>query len=287
METAIAEFIADLQLNGRSERTVKGHDLELLRLSRWLDAEGLNWRALNRKDLQRYTRLRADKGHSSRSNMLCTLRTFYRWAVEQEYVPLSPAVQFKTPKKPTPQPRALTMEQVRVLLAYLKKQEGRRARRDEVLMLTALYCGLRARELASLRWSELDMTEWVINIQLSKMGHGRSVTVHKALRPFLRRWREQQNLEADAPVFSLDGEPLRPARAGKIARRVKKATGLPLTTHVLRHTFATWALRRSGNLYAVSKSLGHKQLKQTEVYVSADVEDIRPAIDTLPDLAGW
>lgn len=287
MKAQIKEFLSDSRLSGRMVGTVKKHELELLRLSRWLEEEGLDWQVLTRKNLQRYTRLRSALGHSARSNMLTTLRTFYCWAVEQEYVSQSPAATFKTPKKPRPQPRALTMEQVRTLIDYLRSQTGRRARRDEALLLTALYSGLRANELAKLCWPKVDTTAGIINIELSKMGHGRSVTIHPSLGVMLLRWREVQALSPDAPVFSLDGLAFGSNRVGKIATKVRKATGLPLTAHVLRHTFATWTLRRSRDLYSVSKALGHRQLAQTEIYISTDVEGIRPALDKLPGIEGW
>lgn len=287
MKAQIEEFLSDLRLNGRQSSTVKKHEQELFRLCKWLEGEGFEWKTLTKRKLQRYTRLRAGRGHSCRSNMLTTLRTFYRWAVEQEYVALSPAATFKTPVRPHPQPRALTMEQVRELVEYLRKQQGRRARRDEALLLTALYSGLRAKELAQLYWSNVDTTAWIINIEISKMNHGRSVTIHPALRVLLMRWRDEQGKPGDGPVFSLNGLAFNANRVGKIATKVRKATGLPLTAHVLRHTFATWALRRSRDLYSVSKALGHRQLAQTEIYISTDVEGIRPALDKLPGLESW
>lgn len=287
LETAIEEFTADLRLMGRANRTVEGHELELLRLGRWCIETGQPWQQLTKKQLLGYTRLRADLGHSSRSNMLCTLRTFYRWAVEQEYVSMSPAASFKTPKKPAPLPRALTLDQVRELVIYLKACEGRRARRDEALLITALYAGLRAAELASLRWPAIDTAGGVINIRLSKMGKGRAVKIHAALGELLAGWQVEQGLGPTAPVFSLNNTPIGPNRVGKVARRIALATGLPLTAHVLRHTFATHALRRGGNLYAVSKALGHSQLKQTEIYIAAAADDSAPAVDSLPPLDSW
>jgi site-specific recombinase XerD len=284
---AIGEFVADLKLAGRAPRTIEGHELELQRLGRWCHEGGQRWHELTRKTLTNYTRLRADLGHSSRSNMLCSLRTFFRWAVEQEYVSMSPAATFKTPKRPAPLPRALTLPQIRELVAYLRSQEGRRGRRDEALLLTALYAGLRAAELAGLRWPMIDLAGGVINIRLSKGGKGRSVKVHQALAELLASWREVQALGEASPVFSLDQVPIKPNRVGKIARRIALATGLPLTAHSLRHSFATHALRRGGNLYSVSKALGHAQLKQTEVYLAADESDSAPAVDSLPALDSW
>jgi integrase len=200
---------------------------------------------------------------------------------------MSPAATFKTPKKPQPLPRALTLDQVRELVRYLRAQEGRRAQRDAALLLTALYAGLRAAELAALRWAMLDIAGGVINIRISKMGKGRAVKIHQGLSQILDAWRVTQALGDNAPVFSLDETPIQPNRVGKIARRIALATGLPLTAHSLRHTFATHALRRSGDIYAVSKALGHSELKQTQIYIAADVADSEAAVDSLPGLDSW
>lgn len=289
LETAIGEFTADLKLAGRAVRTIEGHELELLRLQRWCVAEALDWQLLTRRQIQPYARLRAELGHSSRANMFCTLRTFYAWSVEVGYVAMSPAAGFKTPTRPHPLPRALTLLQVRQLVAHLRENAGagQRQARDEALLLTALYAGLRACELASLRWSNIDVAGGVINIRISKMNKGRAVPIHPALREVLEKWRKIQQLDSSAPAFSLDQVAIEPNRVGKIARRYAIALGIPLTAHVLRHTFATWMLRKSGNLYAVSKSLGHSQVRQTEIYVSADVEDLRGPLESLPGVDGW
>lgn len=287
LSVAVTEFILDLKLAGRAERTIEGHELELKRLQRWIEEQRFDWMVLTRRELQGYARLRADKGHSSRSNMFCTLRTFYRWAVEQGYVALSPAAAFKTPTKPHPLPRALTKDQVRALLKHLREDEGFRQRRDETLMLTGLYSGLRACELAALRWFMIDIPGMVINIELSKMNKGRSVPIHPELAKILEKWRKIQGGKDREPVFSLNGAPINPNRVGKVARKLAIRLHIPLTAHVLRHSFATWMLRRSGNIYAVSKSLGHSQLAQTQIYVSADVEELREALETLPGLDDW
>lgn len=287
LDTAIGEWLADLELAGRQPGTRKKHHEELVRLCKWCEDGGYAWQALTRKQLTVYARLRAGLSASTRANMFCTLRSFFRWCVEEEYVALSPAAGFKTPTKPKPLPRALTLDQVRTLVRYLRDQPGRRARRDEALLCAGIYAGLRAAELAGLRWSMLDMAGGVINIRLSKMNKGRAVKVHPELGKLLASWRELQALGDTAPVFSLDSRPINPNRVGKICRRIARATGLPLTAHVLRHTFATHSLRKSGNLYAVSKALGHSQIRQTEVYLAADPEDSAAAVDSLPSLDSW
>ena len=51
-----------------------------------------------------------------------------------------------------------------------------------------------------------------------------------------------------------------------------------LTMHVARHSYADHARTKSGNLYAISKSLGHGDLKTTETYLKSFDRD---AVDAL------
>jgi integrase/recombinase XerD len=288
LDTAIGEFAADLQLAGRAAGTIDKHRLELERLNRWCVVEALDWSTLTRRQLQPYARLRANLGHSTRANMFCTLRTFYRWSVEAGYVAMSPAVGFKTPRRPAPLPRALTMEQVRQLVAALASAESTtRNQRDRALLLTLLYAGLRCREAAGLRWSDVDFKAGAIAIEISKGNKGRAVPIHPELKYILAQWWQVQRLASNAPVFSLNGIEIKPTRVGKIAAQWRAAAGVRFTAHILRHTFATFALRGSKDVYAVSKALGHAQLKQTEIYISADVDQLRGAIDTLPAIDSW
>lgn len=288
LDTAIGEFVADLKLAGRAAGTIEKHQLELLRLGRWCVGEAIEWQQLGRRDMQRFARLRADLGHSARANMMCSLRTFCTWSVEQGYMAMSPAIGFKTPTRPQPLPRALTMEQVRQLVAALASAESTsRNQRDRALLLTLLYAGLRCREAAALRWSDVDFTAGVIAIELSKMGKGRGVPLHPELKYILAQWRLVQQLVGDGPVFSLNMKHFKPTRVGKIAAQWRAAADVRFTAHILRHTFATFALRGSKDVYAVSKALGHAQLKQTEIYISADVDQLRGAIDTLPAIDSW
>ncbi len=289
----IALFLVDLRLDGRSRGTLTKHLQELRRYGAWLLAHDLRWDTLSAHDVQSYARTRAALGHSARGATFCSLRVFYSWAVGQSYLRESPASALRTPQRPRPQPKTLKQAHVRALMAYLASQEGLRARRDETLVVCAVYTGLRAGELARLRWGDVDLDASAITIWISKMNHGRVVPIHPQLLPVLVVWQQLQALGSNAPVFATThqdssvGKPLAPARVGKIVKQAALATGLPMTAHILRHTFATWTLRRSKDLYAVSKALGHAALKQTEIYVSAEIEQIAAAVACLPAPNSW
>ena len=66
-------------------------------------------------------------------------------------------------------------------------------------------------------------------------------------------------------------------------KKIADSTGITkrLTSHVGRHTFATWALHKGVALERVSKMLGHAKITQTQRYAKALAEDIYGEFDKL------
>lgn len=288
---AVSDFVKDLQQQQKAARTVEGHEYELDRFGAWLEAEGIDWQHISQVEVSAYARTRAHLGFSSNASLMVTLRRLYLWAEAEELVIISPARHLVTPKRPEPVARAMNADQVRKLLAYLAahRTDSRTTQRDEILLLTGLYQGMRAAELARATWEQFDLEGGVITIPISKMARGRTMTAHPDLLPLLTDWRGVQGVDGDdrAAVFGLTGNAIVPNRVGKIAYKYAELLRLPLTAHTLRHTFATWSLRRSGNIYAVSKALGHKHLTQTEIYLKSDPKDSAPAVESLPSPDAW
>jgi site-specific recombinase XerD len=84
----------------------------------------------------------------------------------------------------------------------------------------------------------------------------------------------------DAKVFNL------PSRMQilYILREWTKAAkiGKNVTFHTSRHTFATLSLTQGVDLYTVSKLLGHRQIKTTQVYAKIVDEKLKAAVERLP-----
>lgn len=73
----------------------------------------------------------------------------------------------------------------------------------------------------------------------------------------------------------------------KNLKKIADATGITkrLTSHVGRHTFATWALHEGVQIERVSKMLGHAKITQTQRYAKVLARDVYGEFDKLEKVA--
>ncbi len=174
-------------------------------------------------------------------------------------------------------------EITRFLRAALAEGEGVHA-----LYATAVYTGMRAGELAGLRWSDVDLDRRLITVQRSyegptKAGRIRHAPILDALLPTLRAWRllcpgnivfpneagEMQH--PSARVFQeVFQRVMRAAKFDDVDRRGKKRP--PLTFHGLRHTFASHWMMRGGDIFKLQRICGWQSFSMVQRYAHLSPE---------------
>ena len=65
---------------------------------------------------------------------------------------------------------------------------------------------------------------------------------------------------------------------------IPKSSALLLSFHLRRHTFAVLQLSLGTEIYTLSKLLGHRELKTTQVYAQIMDEKKREAVNWIPEL---
>jgi integrase len=151
-----------------------------------------------------------------------------------------------------------------------------------VLYATALSTGLRAGEVAGLRWSDVDLNARLITVCRSyhgptKSGRIRHVPILDPLLPILRAWRIRH--PGDLVFTNRDGRMFGPSSRvfQEILHRVLDRAGFEspviggkrrwyITFHGLRHTFASHWMMRGGDLFKLRTILGHSSVEMTMRY---------------------
>lgn len=66
----------------------------------------------------------------------------------------------------------------------------------------------------------------------------------------------------------------------RAVKRARREIGVMILPHELRHGFATHVLERGGNIKALQKAMGHKQLETTSGYCHAEALSVQSPLDT-------
>ncbi|MFN8108334.1 MAG: site-specific integrase [Thermoleophilia bacterium] len=203
-------------------------------------------------------------------NALMPVRVVFRRAVRRGVVAVNPCDGLELPPPSPRRERIASPAEAARLLAVLTP-------RDRALWSIAVYAGLRAGEIAALRWGDIDLAGGRIRVIRSwdpKTGNVvapksksavRSVPIAGVLRDELLDWRVAHPADRDALLFSRpDGRPLRHEGVLRRARTAWKNAGLtPLGLHEARHTAVSVWLAAGINIRAVSTYAGHASVAFT------------------------
>jgi integrase/recombinase XerC len=244
------------------------------------------WESVRRLDIRAWLGALEGKGRkrSTVARKLSAVRAFYRFLHRTDRIEANPARLVRTPRKRKDLPGYLTRAQADDLFESLERYAAAGnalAVRDRAIIEVVYSCGLRLAEVQGLDDADVDLQRGLVRV-LGKGNRERIVPIGgracEALRDYLGRRDEVSRSAAGG-----EGRPLFVSRRGtRISRRqIQRSTGAwlawaaggeGLSTHALRHTFATHMLDAGADLMAVKELLGHASLSTTRIYTHTSRE---------------
>jgi integrase len=197
------------------------------------------------------------------------LKHFFGFAERRLYVLINPMVHVIVPAVIEKAPRALTPEELELVLNAAASRGA--MRRLTILLL--YYTGARVGEAVGLAWEDVSATD--VLLRHTKNGQERTIPVSPALAEVLALLRD----------FTGECDLVLDRSKGTVSGWVKQAghdAGIDwLHTHAMRSTFATTLLNRGARVHTVREMLGHTNLKTTMRYLAVMDEDKREAVALL------
>lgn len=146
--------------------------------------------------------------------------------------------------------------------------------------LFSCFTGLRISDVKKIIWSQIH--EDKLYFKQTKTKGIEYLPLSETALKYLYLNVNKNEIEQDKVVFELrDFETI-----NSYLRKWAKKAGIKkyLTFHSARHTFATMSLNSGIDIYTVSKMLGHKSIKNTEIYAKIVNKTVEEAINKLPRL---
>jgi site-specific recombinase XerD len=192
------------------------------------------------------------------------LRSFCHFCLEEGLLEENPMARVKPPRVPREQVQPFTPEQLRELLEATRQTAA--PDRNRCILLLLVDTGLRVSELCSLKVSDVSNDDGSIAV-VGKGGKRRTVYLgqasRRALRLYLRKWRH--SAAPEAPLFiaaggTHAGEGISTSGVRQMMKDLEQlsgVTGVRVSPHTLRHSFAIAFLRGGGNLFELQQLMGH------------------------------
>ena len=271
---------------GRSDKTIEAYGRDIAQYELYLAASKSNSRVVKAAVIEKYVgQLRAnERAPKSIARQFAAIRMFHRFMLDVGLRTDNPTAFIDGVKVPSGIPKALSEEEVELLLNAVTGVDSL-AVRDRALLEFLYATGARVSEACGLSMSDVDMESNVARVfgkgskeRIVPFGRHAKEALEAWLgaggRPMLcpQQWAKRDH--ADAVFLGVRGTRLSRQAAWGIVRKYAMLAGIKseLSPHVLRHSCATHMLVHGADLRIVQELLGHASVSTTQVYTKVDNE---------------
>ncbi|KGQ34116.1 tyrosine-type recombinase/integrase [Gallibacterium anatis] len=267
----------------QEEVTVKkrGARSELLRLNRFLKhpITDLYIKDLTRRDFEDWRDQRLKEvSPPSVLRELNTIHAILKYAVNHNLIAKNPATGMEKPKDSKERTQRYSESDINKILEVAGYDENTapdtQYKRVAIAMLFAIETAMRAGEIASLKWSNINLDNRIAHLPMTKNGHSRDVPLSSKAVQLINQLEKVKSDKSDL-VFLITPETL-----STLFRRLKNRAGLSyLHFHDTRRE-ALSRLAKKVDVMTLAKISGHRDIKiLLNTYYAPNMTDVASLLD--------
>ena len=277
MRSLRKKMLEDLRVRNYSARTI---DTYVRCVTQYARHFGKSPDLLGPADIRAYQLWLIERKRSSWSafnQAVCALRFFYQVTLGQEWV----VEHIPYPRREKPLPVVLSVEEISTLFQSVASLKHR------TVLMTMYACGLRVSEAVNLHVGDIDSARMLVHVRHGKGGKDRYVPLSGTLLDLLRQYWKTSRPRLWLFPGMRPTKPLSVSTIQKACREAARKAGLkkPVTTHTMRHCYATHLLESGVDLRTIQMVLGHRGLTSTSVYLHIATPALKTSAGALDVLA--
>lgn len=270
LQDAFTDFILSRQAMQCTKATLRLYKLILGQFIQWLEGQSVTMppevsaRLVRAYLAEVAARKVSDWYLNGHARAIRTLLLFWH---EEKYIP--ERIKFDMPRVGKKRQPYLTAEQVSKVFAACTTT------RDKLIISLLVDSGLRRNEALALLWKNVNLETGLIMVVQGKGKKDRITVIgSNTLRILLKYRRENHPKNNDTVIQTQNNQPMTESGLQSFFVRLEAKTGIEITPHALRRTFATLSLKNGMSLAHLQKFMGHESIETTQQYIQLLDDDL-------------
>ena len=272
----------ELYLKVEKKYSINTINTYITNISSFSEFVNKNFKNVEEEDIKKYL-MHLNKNNISEksvANKISSLKSFYKYLIIEKITSKSPLDKIELPKIKKTLPKALSIEEVNILLniPLNDKFDYRNKAMIELLYAT----GLRVSELVNLKLNNINFDQEY----LKTMGKGSKERIVPIgdyemyyLKYYIDNYRNDFLRDKESEYIFISNQSKKMTRQTffLLLKKIAKKEGIKtyFSPHTLRHSFATHLLRYGADLRSIQELLGHSSISTTQIYTHVEKEKVK------------
>ncbi len=253
-------MIEDLRIRNYASRTIEIYVRCVALFAKYFSRSPEDLGAAQIREYQLYLLEEKKASWSFFNQTVCALRFLYGKTLKKDWL----VEQIPYPRQEKRLPEVLSVAEVSKLFSCVRSQMHR------AILQTMYGAGLRLTEALNLKPTDLDRERMVIRVRQGKGHKDRYVTLTPSVLEMLRGYYRSHRPKGQWLFPNRSGKyPIHSSAVQRACRESARVARLNkrVTTHTMRHSFATSLLEAGVDLRTIQILLGHGSLNTTAIYL--------------------
>ena len=288
MFTEIDTFVNHLAVErGLSANTLAAYRNDLSALAKFQcpkNKPAISWGSVKERDIRNFLDDLDKRGYSlaTKSRKIASAKSFFNFLKSEGIIHNNLMDGVRQPRSGQVLPKALSIEEVDLLLNFKSEKQSTEDLRDGVMVELMYAAGLRVSELVGLNVRDVDLD--VGSVRTIGKGYKERIiplyeTAVESISEYVTIIRpiHSQSQKQEALFLNRRGSRLTRQAVWLRLRKLAITVGISdkITPHMLRHSFATHLLHGGASLRHVQELLGHSNIATTQIYTHLTDKHIR------------
>jgi len=286
--TEIDTFVNHLAVErGLSANTLAAYRNDLSALAKFQCPKNkppISWGSVKERDIRNFLDDLDKRGYSlaTKSRKIASAKSFFNFLKSEGIIHNNLMDEVRQPRSGQVLPKALSIEEVDLLLNFKSEKQSTEDLRDGVMVELMYAAGLRVSELVGLNVRDVDLD--VGSVRTIGKGYKERIipiyeTAVESISEYVTIIRpiHSQSQKQEALFLNRRGSRLTRQAVWLRLRKLAITVGISdkITPHMLRHSFATHLLHGGASLRHVQELLGHSNIATTQIYTHLTDKHIR------------